>query len=161
MWYVPAVDRPNLELFRVLFAYLIALQYRKERSVLGIPIWFQDQKFILGTYIVGNLGGTKDRIFLLAEQCFRDVAEGPPSGFRRFLGDVAISKLVRDYGYFGEVFRFILSVARPFIVRSHRWNVAEDEGFQLVSSLKLICSVCSLWTASHQSSTSLSSNRRL
>ena len=52
------------------------------------------------------------------------VAEGPLINFWENLGDVAIWKLVRDYGYFGDVFRFILSVARSFIVRSRRWNVA-------------------------------------
>ena len=46
---------------------------------------------------------------------FCDVARGPSSDFRENLGDVAIGKLVRDRGYFGEVFRLILSVARPFI----------------------------------------------
>ena len=58
--------------------------------------------------------------FSIGRTMFCDVAEGPLTDFRRFSGDVAISKLVRDYGYFGDVFRFILSVARSFIVRSHR-----------------------------------------
>ena len=57
---------------------------------------------------------------------FCDVAEGPPIDFRRNLGDVAIWKLVRDFGYFGEVFRFILAVARSLFVRSHRQKVADD-----------------------------------
>ena len=46
---------------------------------------------------------------------FCDVAGGPSMDFWENLGDVAIGKLVRDRGYFGEVFRLILSVARTFI----------------------------------------------
>ena len=46
---------------------------------------------------------------------FCDVARGPSSDFRKNLGDVTIEKFVRVRGYFGEVFRLILSVARTFI----------------------------------------------
>ena len=120
------MDRPNLELFRVLFAYLIASQYRKERSVLGIPIKFQDQK-VYFRYVYSRKSRRDQSLnFSIGRTMFCDVAEGPPIDFRRILGDVAIWKLVRDFGYFGEVFRFILSIARPLFIRLHCQKVADD-----------------------------------
>ena len=63
---------------------------------------------------------------------FCDVAGGPSIDFWENLGDVATGKLVRDRGYFGEVFRLILSVARPFISLfaspKSSWRLGNDLG---------------------------------